>query len=218
MHNAYHITYPQCGKKWNSLSPKNISWNQLFSTVFSKTVTFTKFLPKIMCEKIPLPWFPLWRVTYFLPWTFLSSKKVPLSTYPNGPALRPSLEDSIATGGCLGFATCTVGLGASVVGMLLGKLGNPLVLSEGWELKKLKELKLPPLFLLLLPELFWADCFCWFFFFFFFFFLRWDLGFLLRGAGVVVVVVEVVVLEAISKNLKQKRCNLTKQFAHFKKD
>ena len=38
----------QCEKTRNSLSQKNISSNQLFSNLFSKTVTFTKFLPK-MC-------------------------------------------------------------------------------------------------------------------------------------------------------------------------
>ena len=34
----------QCGKTINSLSPKKISSNQLFSNSFIKTVTFTKFL------------------------------------------------------------------------------------------------------------------------------------------------------------------------------
>ena len=45
----------QCGKPRYSLSsPKNISSNQLFSNLFSKTVTFTKFLLK-MCEKREFP-------------------------------------------------------------------------------------------------------------------------------------------------------------------
>ena len=32
---------------------KNISWNHLFSNLFSTTVTFTKFLPKIRASKLP---------------------------------------------------------------------------------------------------------------------------------------------------------------------
>ena len=39
----------QCGKMKNLLSQKKISSNQLFSTFFSKTVNFTKFLP-IECD------------------------------------------------------------------------------------------------------------------------------------------------------------------------
>ena len=35
---------------------KNISWNQLFSKFFTKSVTFTKFLPK-KCER-EFPQFP----------------------------------------------------------------------------------------------------------------------------------------------------------------
>ena len=42
----------QCGKTIIS-HLKNISSNQLFSNLFSKTVTFTKFLPK-MRERIPV--------------------------------------------------------------------------------------------------------------------------------------------------------------------
>ena len=41
------IVHVQCKKPRNSLSPKNISSNQLFSNLFSKTVTSTKFLPKM---------------------------------------------------------------------------------------------------------------------------------------------------------------------------
>ena len=37
----------------NSLSPKKISSNQLFSDFFSKSVTFTKFLPKMSESKFP---------------------------------------------------------------------------------------------------------------------------------------------------------------------
>ena len=40
----------QCGK---TLSLKKISSNQLFSNFFSKTVTFTKFLPKMHESKFP---------------------------------------------------------------------------------------------------------------------------------------------------------------------
>ena len=36
-----------------SLTKKNISSNQLFSTLFSKTVNFTKFLPKIREREFP---------------------------------------------------------------------------------------------------------------------------------------------------------------------
>ena len=42
----------QCGKTSNSLSPKNISSNQVFSNLFSKTVTFMKFLPLKTWERI----------------------------------------------------------------------------------------------------------------------------------------------------------------------
>ena len=41
----------KCGKTRNYLSPKNISSNQLFSKIFSKTVDFTKFLSKICYER-----------------------------------------------------------------------------------------------------------------------------------------------------------------------
>ena len=42
------VGFSQCGKMRNSLSPKNISSNQLFSNLlFRKTVNFTKFLPKM---------------------------------------------------------------------------------------------------------------------------------------------------------------------------
>ena len=43
----------QCGKTRNSLSPKNISSNQLFSNFLSKNVAFTKFLPKIREREFP---------------------------------------------------------------------------------------------------------------------------------------------------------------------
>ena len=41
----------QCGKTRNSLSPKNISWNQLFSNFFKKPIIFTKFLSKKLQSK-----------------------------------------------------------------------------------------------------------------------------------------------------------------------
>ena len=47
------VGFSQCGKMRNSLSPKNISSNQLFSNLFSKSVTFTEILPKIR-ERFPL--------------------------------------------------------------------------------------------------------------------------------------------------------------------
>ena len=37
------FTTPQCGKPWNSLSPKNISSNQLFSEFISKTLLSRNF-------------------------------------------------------------------------------------------------------------------------------------------------------------------------------
>ena len=43
----------QCGKARNSLSPKNISSNQLYNNSFSKTVTFTKILPKMREREFP---------------------------------------------------------------------------------------------------------------------------------------------------------------------
>ena len=36
----------QCGKTWNSLSTKIISWNELYSNFFRKKIAFTKFLAK----------------------------------------------------------------------------------------------------------------------------------------------------------------------------
>ena len=44
------VSQSQCGKIKNLLSSKNFPSKQLFSNFFSKTVTFTKFLPK-MCER-----------------------------------------------------------------------------------------------------------------------------------------------------------------------
>ena len=46
------LTITQCGKTRNSPSPKNISSNQLFSNLSSKTVNFTKFLPKMRGGRI----------------------------------------------------------------------------------------------------------------------------------------------------------------------
>ena len=51
------ISFRQCGKTRKSLSPKNILSNQRFSNLFSKTFTFTKFLPKLnarVSERIPV--------------------------------------------------------------------------------------------------------------------------------------------------------------------
>ena len=48
-HLYYKVHWTQCGKRKNLVSPKNISWNQLFSNFYSKNVTFKTFLPKI-CE------------------------------------------------------------------------------------------------------------------------------------------------------------------------
>ena len=47
-------------EKQEILSPhqKNISSNQLFCNLFSKTITFTKFLPK-MRDWERIPWFPI---------------------------------------------------------------------------------------------------------------------------------------------------------------
>ena len=49
------VMSPQCGKMKNllSLSPKNISSNQLFSNLFSKSATFTEFLPKLREREFP---------------------------------------------------------------------------------------------------------------------------------------------------------------------
>ena len=44
-----YVVVSQCVKMKILPSPKDIPLNQLFSNLFSKTVTFTKFLPK-MCE------------------------------------------------------------------------------------------------------------------------------------------------------------------------
>ena len=41
------VTFTQRGKREILSHQKNFSTNQFFSNLFSKTVTFTKFLPKI---------------------------------------------------------------------------------------------------------------------------------------------------------------------------
>ena len=52
------LVFPHCAvhsvEKQEILSHwKNISWNQLFSKFFSKTVVFTKFLSKMSKSKFP---------------------------------------------------------------------------------------------------------------------------------------------------------------------
>ena len=65
----FHNVLWQCHsvEKWGILSHrKNISWNQLFSNLFSKTVAFTKFLSK-KCErnlKISTLW--VWKKRTFM--------------------------------------------------------------------------------------------------------------------------------------------------------
>ena len=48
------VNFPHCGNYGIFLSPRNISSNQLFSNIFSITVTFTKFLPKMREKEIPI--------------------------------------------------------------------------------------------------------------------------------------------------------------------
>ena len=47
------VTNAHCGNYGNLLSLKKISSNHLFSSFFSKTVTFTKFLPKMRESEFP---------------------------------------------------------------------------------------------------------------------------------------------------------------------
>ena len=54
-----------CGKTRNSLSRKNISWNQLFSILSIKNVAFTKFLWEKVWERISLI-STLWYSVYFI--------------------------------------------------------------------------------------------------------------------------------------------------------
>ena len=47
------LSRSQCGNYGNSLSPIFFSSNQLFKNLFSKTATFTEFLPKLREREFP---------------------------------------------------------------------------------------------------------------------------------------------------------------------
>ena len=65
--NFYTVVSAQFGKTRNSLSPKNISSNHLFSNLFSKTVIFTKFLrgSEVLFPSNPCAQCTVWKLREF---------------------------------------------------------------------------------------------------------------------------------------------------------